>query len=136
MEKGNFLVCKICIGYNYENMRKFNQALFGLSWIVKLKYCNESKNDVDPVYFFRSFMCSFRCNIISARNQWRRLCSLRLMTVVCTVCRCWFYTNHPFSEENFCHIISVPWLCSEQVIFWASGMIFSLLFLYFCCTRF
>ena len=68
------------------------------------------------MYFFRSFMCIFRCNMISARHQWRRVCSLR--------CRCWFYTNHPFSEENFCHIVCVPWLVNTW-IFRASGMIFS-----------
>ena len=76
------------------------------------------------MYFFRSFMCIFRCNMISARHQWRRVCSLLSMTGVWAVFRCWFYTNHPFSEENFCHIVCVPWLVNTW-IFRASGMIFS-----------
>ena len=42
--------------------------------------------------------------------------------VVCAVCRCWFYTNHWFSWENFCHIVFACVIVNTN--FWASGMIF------------
>ena len=92
--------------------------------------CNASKMMLTLCIFFRSFMCSFRCNMISAWHQWRQVCSFWSMTGgVRSLPLLVLYQPLVFVGKFLPYCFC---LCDSEHKFLSIRYDFSLLFLYVC----